>query len=96
MKDIFPQSYTTPLYFNAEELQLLKGSPAQSKCATMSNSRRFFTCQIYIIWSAGDDFLRIFHTNYVDLMSSHQPTKVLSIKKNNIVKLQNYLIPFNY
>ena len=31
-QDILPKSYTTPLYFTVDELQLLKGSPAQSKC----------------------------------------------------------------
>jgi len=33
MTEILPTAYTTPLYFTPEQLQLLKGSPALSKCS---------------------------------------------------------------
>ena len=54
MKEILPQSYTTPLYFTSEELQLLKGSPAQSK--HLRNNITVINIMKCIFWS---------HNNYI-------------------------------
>ena len=63
--DVLPETYTTPLYYTADEIKLLDGSPAFRDAISQSKS----------IARQYSYLLRLFrdHPNAKDLPLSHQP-----------------------